>query len=150
MAKSDGKQPEIRENPLVAELLARGVENAKVLGGFVGPSRDERYVTLYQNLRRLGDTVEISRDDILHAVEVPQSALGAVLLWVKDGAQISVRRTRTEAEPTSGPGSLQEVTKGRLRMQMRGKHAPESCGVCISWCDCNICQSICTLACTSR
>ncbi|MFE2959534.1 hypothetical protein [Nocardia tengchongensis] len=146
MAKSTGKQPEIRENALVAELLARGVENARVLEGFVGPSHDERYVTLYQDLRRLGDSVDIVRDDILHAMEVPRSSLGAVVLWIKDDTQISVRRTETDAAPTSGPGSMQEVTKGRLHMQMRTKHSSDCMSVCmdcLSWCSCSICQSHC-------
>ncbi|MFE4456943.1 hypothetical protein ACFROC_06255 [Nocardia tengchongensis] len=146
MAKSSGKQPEINENPLIAELLAHGVENARVLQGFIGPSHDERYVTLYQDLRRLGDSVDISRDDILHTMKVPQSTLGAVVLWIKDDAQISVRRTETDAAPTSGPGSLQEVTQGRLRMKMRTKHAADCMSVCmdcLSWCSCSICTSQC-------
>ncbi|MEU1209167.1 hypothetical protein [Nocardia sp. NPDC005825] len=146
MAKSHGKQPEIRENPLVAELLARGVENARVLEGFIGPSNDERYVTLYQDLRRLGDSVDILRDDILHAMEVPRSTLGASVLWIKDDAQISVRRTEADTAPTSGPGSMHEVMKGRLRMQMRTKHAADCMSVCmdcLSWCSCSICTSQC-------
>lgn len=80
MAKAADKQPELRENPLTAELLARGAENARVLQGFIEPSRDDDHITLYQSLDRLGDTVEIRRDDVLHSVDSPRSGLGAVIL----------------------------------------------------------------------
>jgi hypothetical protein len=152
VAKSDDKQPEIRENPLIAELISRGAENSTLVRGFVGPSRDDRYLTLYQNLARLSDTVDIPRDAILHVADVPGSALGAVMLWVKEDAQISVRRAQPEAPPTIGPGArLQEVTKGRLRMQLPTSRIGAFCrraddDVCISWCDCSICQSICQMA----
>jgi hypothetical protein len=147
VAKATGKQSEFQENTLIAELIARGAENSRMLRGFVGPSRDDRYITLYQSLARLGDTVEIPREDILHSVDAPGSSLGAVILWVKDDSQISVRRSQTETEVTSGPGSrVQEVTKGRLRMQLRapwgGGVCTSVCEPCISWCDCNICQTL--------
>jgi hypothetical protein len=147
VAKAADKQPDLPENPLIAELLARGAENAKVLQGFIGPSRDADHVTLYQSLDRLGDTVEIRRADVLHAVKSPRSALGAVILWVKDEAQLSVRRAQPETrQPTTGPGSLREVAKGRLRMRMRAPHAADQvcfsvCMDCLSWCDCSICTS---------
>lgn len=147
MAKATDKQPELPENPLIAELIARGAENARVLQGFIGPSRDEYHITLYQSLDRLGDTVEIRREDVLHAVKSPRSGLGAVILWVNDEAQLSVRRTQAEShQPKTGPGSLREVSKGRLRMRMRTPHAADQiclsvCFDCLSWCDCNICET---------
>jgi hypothetical protein len=146
--KASDKQPELPENPLIAELLARGAENARVLQGFIGPSRDEYTITLYQSLDRLGDTVEIRREDVLHSVKSPRSGLGAVILWVNAEAQLSVRRTRPETQQSkTGPGSLREVSKGRLRMRMRSQsHAADQvclsvCFDCLSWCDCNICET---------
>jgi hypothetical protein len=140
-----GSKPEIQENPLVAQLIAAGAEKARVLRGFIGPSRDKAYISLYQNLARLSDAVEIPREDVLHAVEVPNSGLGAVVLWVKEDAQLGVRKTQAESHPASGPGSLQEVQKGRLRMQLRPKQARDICFSvcmdCLSWCDCSICHT---------
>lgn len=148
MAKAADKYPEFEENPLIAELLARGAENAKVLQGFIGPSRDDGHITLYQSLERLGDTVEIRREDVLHSVRSPRSGLGAVILWIKEDAQLSVRKTHAEdRRPTAGPGSLREVAKGRLRMRMRPVAAADEvcfsvCMDCLSWCDCSICTSL--------
>jgi hypothetical protein len=138
MAGAKGFKSEIQENPLVAQLIAAGAENARVLRGFIGPSQDKAHVTLYQNLTRLGDTVEIPREDVLYAVDAPRSELGAVILWVNSEAPLGVRKTQSESHPTTGPGSLLEVTKGRLRMQMR---APSGGDVCTSNCD--ICVSMC-------
>lgn len=147
MAKATGKQSELQENPLIAELIACGAENSRLLRGFIGPSRDDRYITLYQSLARLGDAVEFPREDVLHVVDAPGSSLGAVMLWVKDDSQLSVRRAQSEAAPTAGPGArVQEVTKGRLRMQTRagwgGGVCTSVCEPCISWCDCSICQTL--------
>jgi hypothetical protein len=146
VAKATDKQPEIHENPLIAELIARGAENSRVLRGFIGPSRDDRYLTLYQNLVHLGDTVDIPREDVLHVVDAPGSSLGAVILWVKDDSQVSVRWAQSEAKPIPGPGArvVKEVTKGRLRMQLKPTWAGVVCqsvSVCISWCSCTICTS---------
>ena len=147
MAEGKGKKPEFSENPLVAELLAKGAEDARVLRGFIGASRDDKYITLYQSLDRLGDTIDIPRDDVLHVVDAPRSNLGAVILWVRNSANLSVRRTQTNSAPRTGPGSRgQEVTKGRLRMNLRpawgGGVCTSVCEPCISWCDCNICQTL--------
>jgi hypothetical protein len=148
VAKAADKQPELPENPLIADLLARGAEKARVLQGFIGPSRDKDYITLYQSLDHLGDTVEIRREDVIHSVKSPRSGLGAVILWVDEEAQLSVRRAQAESRrPTQGPGSLREVAKGRLRMKMRTQYAADQvcfsvCMDCLSWCDCSICQSL--------
>jgi hypothetical protein len=140
MAGTKESKSEFQENPFVAELIAAGAENARVLRGFIGPSRDADHITLYQNLAQLGDTVEIPRDDVLHTGEIPGSVLGAVILWVKEGARLGVRTTQSEAHPATGPGSLREVSKGRLRMQprpgMRADVCTSRCNVCVSECYC--------------
>lgn len=143
MAESKGKKPEIRENPLIAELLAKGVENARVLRGFIGPSRDDSYVTLYQSLDRLGDNVEIPRDDVLHVIDAPRSTLGAAIVWIRNTSNVSVRRTQHDEIPGARG---QEVTRGRLRMKLKpawgGGVCTSVCEPCISWCDCSICTSL--------
>lgn len=144
MAESKARKSEIRENPLIAELLAKGVENSRVMRGFIGPSRDERYITLYQSLDKLGDTVEIPRDDVLHVIDAPRSTLGASILWISTSSNVSVRRTKQTEVSDAGRG--QEVTKGRLRMKLKpawgGGVCTSVCEPCISWCDCNICQTL--------
>ena len=147
MAKAGDKQPDLPENPLIAELIRRGAENSRMMQGFIGPSPDADHITLYQSLDRLGDSVLIRRDDVIHSVKAPKSALGAVILWVNPETQLSVRKAQPESrQPTTGPGSLLEVTKGRLRMRMRSKRTADElcfsvCMDCYSWCDCNICET---------
>ena len=140
MAGTKGSEPEFEVNPLVAQLVAVGAENARVLRGFIGPSRDEAHITLYQSLARLGDTVEIPREDVLYAVDAPGSGLGAVILWITNEAQLHVRKIQAESHRTTGPFSLREVNKGRLRMHLRSRSGGD---VCTSWCD--ICVSECLL-----
>ena len=140
MAETDGTQPEFQENPLIAELLARGAENARVLQGFIGPSRDADHITLYQSLDRLGDTVEIRRDDVLHSVSPPSSALGAVMVWVNHDAKLHISRTRDDFGQATKSGTLHEMAKGRLRMRL----PPHASGdVCTS--RCNVCHSECIM-----
>jgi hypothetical protein len=143
MAGTKGSKPEFQENPLVAQLIAVGAENARVLRGFIGPSRDLDHIALYQSLARLGDAIEIPSEDVLHAVDAPGSSLGAVILWVNSEAQLSVRKIHADSHQATGPGSLHEVTKGRLRMHLRSRSGGD---VCTSWCD--ICVSYC--ACLAR
>jgi hypothetical protein len=147
MADAKGKKLEFRENALLTELLARGAENAKVIRGFIGPSSNDSSITLHQSLDRLGDTVEIPRDDVLYLVDAPRSELGAVILWVKDTANVSVRRTQSETVSETGLGvRAQEVTKGRLRMRLKpawgGGVCTSVCERCITWCDCAICSTL--------
>jgi hypothetical protein len=139
VASTRNSKPKIQENPLIAKLIGAGAENARVLRGFIGPSRDADHITLYQSLARLADNVEIQRADVLYAVEAPQSGLGAVILWVNSEAQLGVRTTQTDSHPTTGPGSHIEAREGRLRMRLRTMPAAD---VCTS--NCNICTSQCT------
>ena len=138
MAGTKGSKIEIAVNPLVAQLVAAGAENARVLRGFIGPSRNEANITLHQNLARLGDTVEIPREDVLFAVDAPGSNLGAVILWVTTDAHLHVRKVQAKSHLATGTTSHQEVTRGRLRMQLRSTAGGD---VCTSWCD--ICTSFC-------
>jgi hypothetical protein len=158
---SDGA---LRENPLVAQLIAQGAETAMTLRGFVGSSAREGYVRLYPRLQNLSDSIEIARADILHSMEAPQSVLGGVILWVKKDAKIAVTRVGV-SEPAGTPAenlvdlrkgpagtppeNLVELRKGRLRMRVRPQQAHavcfSHCMDCISWCSCLVhpCTSHC-------
>jgi hypothetical protein len=122
VAKASGKPSKFAENPLIAELIAAGAENSELLRGFIGPSSDDRYITLHLSLARLGDSIQIPREDVLHIVDAPDAGLGAVLLWIREDSQTYLRATQ---------GS-REVTKGRLRMQLRpiSQNVPDICDPC--------------------
>jgi hypothetical protein len=134
VAKERGSDDTLRENPLVTQLIARCAETAMILRGSIGPAAREGRVRVYPRLQNLSDSIEIAREDILHSVEAPQSALGAVILWVNKDAKISIHRVGV-SEPIGsqvenpvnlrkGPVSPQhenlvELRKGRLRMRVR-------------------------------
>jgi hypothetical protein len=114
------------------------------LRGFVGRSPRDGYIRLFPRIGHLADSVEIARSDIIHSVKAPRSTLGAVILWVKRDARISVNRAPETSEQT--PKDFVELRKGRLRMRMKAPQAREpicfsTCMDCLSWCDCSICSS---------
>jgi hypothetical protein len=148
----------LSENPLVTELIAQGAETSIMLRGFIGPSARDGYVRLYPKLQNLSDSVEIARSDVLHSVQAPQSALGAVILWVKKDAKLSLNRAGVpEAMPgraenlrrraAGTPENMVELRKGRLRMRLRSQQSQNVCFShcmdCLSWCDCSMCESHC-------
>jgi hypothetical protein len=139
MTEKNTPNRNLRENPLVAQLIAKGAETAMMLRGFVGPSAIKGYVRLYPRLQNLSDSVEIARADILHSVEAPQSVLGAVILWVKKDAKISVNRVGVSQPADTPAENLVEFRKGRLRIRIRAQQG----GVCQSPICPNICQSVC-------
>src|SRR5437016_5850686 len=149
MAEKNGSDKTLRENPLVAQLIAQGAESAMALRGFVGPTTSDGYVCLYPRLHNLSHSIEIALADILHSVEAPQSVLGAVILWVKKDAKITIRRVGvSEAASLSAdkfaglrkgpagtpPPNLVELRRGRLRMRVRAEQTP----YCEIFCDCFI------------
>ena len=156
MTEDRGPDRNLRENPLVGQLIAQGAETAMMLRGFIGPAARKGYVRLYPRLQNLSDSIEIALGDILHSVEAPQSALGAVILWVNKDAKVSINRVGI-AEPIStqvenlanlrkGPinpqhANLVELRRGRLRMRISAQQAR----VCQSPICPNICQSVCLL-----
>ena len=158
MAESGGSDKTLQENPLVAQLIARGAETAVTLRGFVGPTTSPGYVSLYPRLSNLSESIEIAVADILHSVEVPQSALGAVVLWVKKDAKISARRVGvSQAVSVSAgnlaglrkgpagapPPNLVELRKGRLRMRVRAQQSSDSpyCGIFCDDCWVDYCHT---------
>jgi hypothetical protein len=145
MTCDDGPDIQIPENPLVLHLLERGVGEARLLRGFVGPSRSEGSIAIYQRLNRLSDFVEIARSDILHFVPAPGSELGALLLWVKKDATLSIRRLEPRVifeagkPPVDGSQRFKELSNGRLRMRMRVRDDD----TCASVCSCETCTCTC-------
>jgi hypothetical protein len=120
VAKASGKPSEFAENPLIAELIAAGAENSKLLRGFIGAPSDDRYITLHPSLARIGDSMQIPREDILHLIDAPGSGPGAVMLWVKEDSQTFIRT----------PQATREVVRGRLRMKLRSKSFADDCVPC--------------------
>jgi hypothetical protein len=161
MASKGGSVDALRENSLVAQLIERGADTSIMLRGFIGPSARDGYVRLYPKLQNLSDSVEIARSDIVHSVEAPQSALGAVILWVKKDAKMSLHRVGvSESMPApaerlatfnkraaGSSENMVERRRGRLRMRLRPQQAQtlcfSHCMDCISWCDCSTCESHC-------
>jgi hypothetical protein len=130
VAKASGKPSEFAENPLIAELIAAGAENSRLMRGFIGPSSDDRYITLYPRLARLGNSVQIPIEDILHRVDAPGSGLGAVMVWVKEDSQTFLR----------SPQPTREVIRGRLRMKLRPNPSPNPGIACVP---CDPCEPTC-------
>jgi hypothetical protein len=153
MAEESGSDKTLRENPLVGQLIAQGAEAAMMLRGYVGPKLRDGYVCLYPRLNNLSESIEIALPDILHSVEAPQSVLGAVILWVKKDAKISIRRigvSQTVSDSAGNvpgmrkglagtllPPNLVELRKGRLRMRVRAQQARAlDSPYCEPWDDC--------------
>ncbi len=132
MAKASGKPSELAENPLIAELIAAGAENSRLLRGFIGASSDDRYITLHPSLARLGDSMQVPREDVLHLVDAPGSGPGAVMLWFKEDSQTYLRTAQDS----------REVVRGRLRMKLRSisnSDIPDICEPCNPCSPCNPC-----------
>jgi hypothetical protein len=142
----------MKENPLVARLIAKGVDgNARVLRGFIGPSRGDDRVTVYPRLD-LADCFEVARSDILHHEEAPRSRLGAVILWVRKGAPIAIRRLESSVAGRAAgasAGDFREVRRGRLRMRVRADPRDDTCFStcmdCASLCEPGNCVSLCSV-----
>jgi hypothetical protein len=146
MPDEDASAKNLRENPLVATLLAQGVQSAVKLRGFVGPSPHADRIRLFPRLDNLSECVEIPRAAVIHSLKAPGSALGAVIIWVRKDATLTTLRLSETAAPAQAGPQMEEVRKGRLRMRMRRQQADDPicfsvCMDCISWCDCSICHS---------
>jgi hypothetical protein len=142
----------IKENPLVKRLIAKGVDgNARVLRGFIGPSRGGDRLTVYPRLD-LADCFEVARSDILHVEDAPRSRLGAVILWVRKEAPIAIRRPEPSppARAAGAPsGGFRDVRRGRLRMRVRTEPRDDTCFStcmdCASLCEPGNCVSLCSV-----
>jgi hypothetical protein len=145
--KADGGGEALAENPLITQLIKHGADEAITIRGFIGPTDRDGHIRLFPRIGNLGDSVEIARSDIIHAVKAPRSSLGAVIVWVKKDAKISVHRVNRREATGPEPNSMVELRKGRLRMRMKSAQAREQvcfsvCMDCLSWCDCSICSTL--------
>jgi hypothetical protein len=147
MAKKSSSYGEIQANPLIAALLDKGAETAMMLQGYVGSPPKEEYVRLYPVLGDLRKTIDVARSDILHFVDSPRSALGAIIMWVKKDAQIVISRVDNSAITAPAPRRARfvDINKGRLRMRVKSQSRASD--VCQSICD--TCTSQCTYHCDS-
>jgi hypothetical protein len=102
----------LSENPLVTELIAQGAETSIMLRGFIGPSARDGYVRLYPKLQNLSDSVEIARSDVLHSVQAPQSALGAV---GEEGRQVISQQSGRSRGHAGQSRKLAQAGRGRSR-----------------------------------
>jgi hypothetical protein len=146
MADDDASAKNLQANPLIAKLLAQGAQKASKLRGFIGPSPHKDKIRLFPRLDNLSECVEIPRNAIIHSIKAPRSALGAVILWVKNDATLTTFRLSEAETPAQAKPQMEEIRKGRLRLRMRKHEARDPicfsvCMDCISWCDCSICSS---------
>lgn len=150
MTNDEVSRPQIAENQLIADVIAKGGAEATVLWGYIGPSSREGYISLHPSLRNLSISMEIAERDIIHIADIPESIFpfDAKVVWIKSQASIAHRHVEN-ADSIKGasakPGPV-EVTKGRLRMRVAAQqprdecnHSP--CSTC--HCPCSVCVSIC-------
>jgi len=153
-------------HPLLNRLLEVGPD-VRAFRGYVGPSKDRGRVKLYPSLGDLSFSIEIDRSDIVASAAAPESLLphGGTVIWVRPDAEVrcqgdrintvAARRPRQAAArdtaiasvaDTRRAGSLVEVQKGRLSIQLR----PRVMSSCAS-CSCSSCETnpSCTSTCNT-
>jgi len=161
MVDKDG----IAEHPLLSKLGAEA-GNVMSLRGYVGATTQEGHVRLYPSLDDLSKSVEIPSTDIIHTAEATDSVPpGAMILWIKKGAEVTYHRVESaktsaralpraflgggaraeSAPPEIAAGDVVEVNRGRLRILVR-RQRDESCSSRCSVCQsrCQVCQSRCS------
>jgi hypothetical protein len=133
---------DIKFHPALVKLAADGYPDAVALSGFIGPSSNEGFITLYRDLRKLERGLEVRLSDIVHVEDIPESIVpfGAKRIWVRKDADLelrisSVRRVETTE---SAPGFV-ESSAGRLTMR---RPVREKAADCTSWCQI-LCASHC-------
>lgn len=149
----------------LAELADRGIDVGDVvaIAGYVGSSTDDAVVRLYPRLDDLAVSVEVAAADILTTADAPTGALplGGTVLWLRQSAELTVRRSRTVPASSRlvrrlvGVGGVLGPSGGDDRLGIRVHTAaaavppiyipPEECLPCQS----TNCMSQCQV-CTSR
>ena len=143
-AADDGLEP----NPHLDQVLGPGAGNVSIMRGFIGTSERDGYVRLFPSLGDTSVSIDIPEDDVIDTADVKGNHLGKKIVWVKNGTQITVTKTRTteygvrpQLSPEDSAKCNEERCAGRLKMQVTPAAARDTC---ICWCDCSICQSHCT------
>ncbi|NUP04023.1 MAG: hypothetical protein HOW71_05590 [Nonomuraea sp.] len=146
--KNDTEGPEA--HPLLVKLLQEGNPDTMTLWGYVGPPKQDGFVTLYPSLEDLSSAIEIPSKDVLHMEDVPESILlfGAKVLWVRRDATV-VRRQAGTAEESATAETVEdtsEIRAGRLHLRVKteraGPHSP--CATCRD------CSSVCISSCRKK
>lgn len=89
----------VREHPLIGKLVPdpnRPSEPTIKLAGYVGRASQEGYIRVYATLDDLSCYLEIRREDVVHAEDVPESLMehGGTFVWVKQSAEIVQGQTQ--------------------------------------------------------
>jgi hypothetical protein len=115
--------PNLPQNELLTELLAKNAENAVTVMGYIGPDEGEDYILLYENLVDLSKCLEIKTNDIIHYTEAPKSVLpfGGVVLWLKENSEVISRLNVGRSKEVIADNKFQlennksvEIRAGRL------------------------------------
>ena len=146
MTKDNAPDVKIPESPQLAKLIAAGAVTATTFRGYVGPSRNEEYVSLYTSLDNLSESIEIARADILDFAEFSESGQpsGGMIVWVRKDAQVTLCRVETVGTASDAVPNMDstQVSSGRLRIQVRpGLLMPSNCS---SNCSGDLCHSNCS------
>lgn len=151
-------EDKLQENPLLSQLVSEaGTEDAITFWGYIGPSSNENAISLHPSLESPHGSVEISKGDIVHVEDVPESILlfGAKVVWVRRDAAITRRggnsadalgkMKRQDTVEAPMPVNVEEVSSGRLRMNMKTLASDPDChSPCAT---CRDCSSVCICIC---
>jgi hypothetical protein len=98
---------------LVGKLGERGLSNAMMLRGYIGPSTSEDRITVFPTLDDLSQSFELASADVLAFAEAPEALLpnGGKVIWVRSDAVITQRNTKTAQQ-------FVQMRKGRLSITM--------------------------------
>jgi hypothetical protein len=101
------KKPNLPQNPLLAELLAKKVEGAVTYMGYIGPEEYPDHIILYESLTDLSKSLDIKKSDVLHYAEAPKTILpfGGVILWLKKDSEV-ISRPTAKKEEIEGANSI--------------------------------------------
>jgi hypothetical protein len=106
MAKrTQPKSSGVAEDPLVASLVpdpSQGPPNTSVLAGYLGRGTEEGVLRLYLT-PDLNEYVEISEDDILHRVSLPNDR--GTQIWVRNDLDVRYVRSLAQRVPAGQIGS---------------------------------------------
>ena len=118
-------RPNLRQNELLVELLAKNAEDAIVYKGYIGPDKGEEHILLYPDIADLSKCFEIKISDIITHAEAPKSILpfGGVILWLKKDSEVISRHTVGKSDSAGLSDKIQtindevvQIHAGRLTM----------------------------------
>jgi hypothetical protein len=153
---SDQAKGEVREHPLVSRLVpdpGTPAEATVKLAGYVGKAMREGHLRLYPSLDDLSSYLEIRREDVVHAEEVPESVMehGGTYLWVKESAELvqgQTQATKIQAQFLGGGIAAEHLGAaefgGAVNLQL---YTVVQCPITRITCFRTICQLTCFRTC---